>query len=64
MDEVIAVFRKNNKLAGIMKIIKGIDKDNNGYVTNQELDDITKMFYKEELSSKDLKKAFRRFASI
>lgn len=32
--ELIEVFSKNNKLVNIMKNIKEIDKDNNGYVTN------------------------------
>lgn len=30
-----------------MKCIKEIDKESNGYVTNQELDDIMKMVYPE-----------------
>ena len=47
-----------------MKNIKEIDKDNNGYVTNQELDDIFKMHYERELTSKDLKTLFKPFASI
>lgn len=47
-----------------MKCIKEIDKDNNGYVTNQELDDILKLIYPEKLGDKDLKRLFRRFASI
>ena len=47
-----------------MKNIKEIDKDNNGYVTNQELDDIFKMHYEKELGNKDLKKLFKPFASI
>lgn len=47
-----------------MKCIKDIDKDNNGYVTNQELDDILKMIYPDQLGGKDLKKLFRQFASI
>lgn len=32
--ELINIFHKNNQLVNIMKIIKNIDKDNNGYVTN------------------------------
>lgn len=47
-----------------MKIIKNIDKDNNGYVTNQELDDIFKMHYDQELKTKDLKTLFKPFASL
>lgn len=47
-----------------MKIIKEIDRDNNGYVTNQELDDIFKVHYQRELGNKDLKKFFKQFCSI
>ena len=42
-----------------MKNIKEIDKDNNGYVTNQELEDIFKMHYEKELGDKDLKTYFK-----
>ena len=42
-----------------MRCIKDIDKEKNGYVTNQELDDILKMTYPEKLGNKDLKKLFR-----
>jgi Ca2+-binding EF-hand superfamily protein len=44
--------------------IKGIDKDNNGYVTSQELDDILRLEYGSELNARDLKGLFRQFASI
>jgi Ca2+-binding EF-hand superfamily protein len=47
-----------------MKCIKEIDKDNNGYVTTQELDDIYKLNYPDELGDKDLKRLFRAFSSI
>lgn len=33
-EEFIEIINKNNKLVGIMKNIKEIDQDNNGYVTN------------------------------
>ncbi len=47
-----------------MRCIKDIDKDNNGYVTNQELDDILKLIYPDEFGDKDLKRLFRKFESI
>lgn len=47
-----------------MKVIKDIDIDNNGYVTNQELDDIFKMHYERDLGSRELKPVFKKFASI
>ena len=48
----------------IMKSIKDIDKEHNGYVTSTELDDILKIYYKKELGDKNLKEIFRPFASI
>ena len=47
-----------------MKNIKEIDRDNNGYATNQELDDIFKMHYDNELKKKDIKTLFKPFASL
>ena len=47
-----------------MKNIREIDRDNNGYVTNQELDDIFKMHYNNELKTKDIKTLFKPFASL
>jgi Ca2+-binding EF-hand superfamily protein len=63
-QELISLVIKNNKLVNIMKNIKEIDQDNNGYVTNQELDDIFKMHYDAELKTKDLKTLFKPFASL
>jgi Ca2+-binding EF-hand superfamily protein len=48
----------------IFRIIKDIDSDNNGYVTNQELDDIFKSNYDAELGNRELKPVFKKFASI
>ncbi|CDW74423.1 ef-hand calcium-binding domain-containing protein 6 [Stylonychia lemnae] len=64
IDEFVNVIVKDNKLASIMRCIKQIDKDNNGYVTNQELDDILKYIYPEQFGDKDLKRLFRTFSSI
>ena len=47
-----------------MKIIKEIDSENNGYVTNQELDDILKISYEAELGNKDLKPILKKYESI
>lgn len=47
-----------------MKSIKDIDKEHNGYVTITELDDILKIYYKKELTDKNLKEIFKPFASI
>ncbi len=47
-----------------MRSIKQIDKDNNGYVTSTELDDILKLTFPEELKGKNLKPLFRPFESL
>lgn len=55
---------KNNKLADIIRTIKEIDRQHNGFVTSTELDDILKMVYKDDLSDKDLKPMIKKYASI
>mmetsp|Transcript_10922 Transcript_10922/g.13796 ORF Transcript_10922/g.13796 Transcript_10922/m.13796 type:complete len:92 (+) Transcript_10922:320-595(+) len=45
-----------------MQTIRSIDKDKNGFVTNQELEDIIKLHY-TELQKYDLKLLFKKFAS-
>lgn len=62
--QLIKLMTKNNKIFDIMKSIKDIDKEHNGYVTGTELDDILKLTYKEELSDKNLKEVLRPHASI
>jgi len=42
--ETLDIIYKNKKLLEVMKAIKDIDKENNGYVTSTELDDILKMY--------------------
>lgn len=49
---------RNLKLAHVMRSIKQIDQDNNGYVTSTELDDILKLTFVEELKGKNLKPLF------
>lgn len=46
-----------------MRIIRNIDKDNNGYVTLTELDDILKLEY-PELAGKDIHNTVKIFRSI
>jgi len=55
---------RNEKLASIIRNIKQIDRDGNGYVTSTELDDILKLTFPEELTMKRLKPMFKEFASI
>jgi hypothetical protein len=48
----------------VIRTIKEIDKQRNGFVTSTELDDILKVFYKEELKGKDIKPVLKKYASI
>jgi len=43
------LFKKNDKLLQVMQTIRTIDSEKNGFVTNQELEDILKLQYSEEL---------------
>lgn len=46
METLVKIFVSNNKLVDVMRSIKEIDKEHNGYVTSTELDDILKICYK------------------
>jgi len=50
-----AIKKDPKKMHQIMLTIRQIDKDHNGYVTRNELDDILKLFY-EDLLTKNLDK--------
>jgi hypothetical protein len=63
MDEMVSLLSNQTQLYLVWKSIREIDKDNNGYVTNTELDDILKLYF-PELLNKNLKKMFRQFESI
>lgn len=45
--EFISLFVKDNRMKDIQQIIRSIDRDRNGYVTQTELDDILKEVYPE-----------------
>lgn len=64
MEYLLSLMSKDNKMFYIMKNIKDIDKEHNGYVTCTELEDIIKLGYKEELQKKSLKALFKPFESI
>ena len=64
MRELAALVLRDNRLVDVMRAIKDIDKEHNGYVTSTELDDILKISYKSELKSKNLKEMFKPYASI
>lgn len=63
-EELAKLVCRDNKMVDIMRAIKDIDKEHNGYVTSTELDDILKICYKKDLLDKNLKNIFRPFASI
>lgn len=62
-QEFIELLKKENKIAKIFKTIRDIDQENNGYVTNTELEDIIKMHF-PQLIKKKFKLMFKPFASI
>lgn len=57
------IARGQDRLAKVWLIIRHIDKQRNGYVTNTELDDILKEVY-PELMNCDLSHLYSPFASI
>lgn len=62
--DLIKIIHKNNKLADIIRKIKEIDQQRNGFITQTELDDILKIIYKDELYNKDLMPIIRQYSSI
>jgi len=44
LEQFVEVFKQDNKLPELMKLIAGIDRGN-GYITTSELDDILKIVY-------------------
>jgi hypothetical protein len=55
---------KKGQWGSIWKSIKKIDKDSNGYVTGEELEEIFRDCFPVELDGKSLARYFRKFASI
>jgi Ca2+-binding EF-hand superfamily protein len=51
---------KRNNWVGIWKSIKKIDKDSNGFVTIDELDEIFREWFPLEMESKTLNRFFRK----
>lgn len=62
--EFIRIIVTQDKMQQVMMTIRQIDKDNNGYVTRNELDDILKLYMKESLNHFDLTQILNRFSSI
>lgn len=55
---------KNNHLANIVREIRNLDKDNNGYLLANELNKVFKQHYITELEGKSLTKIARKYGSI
>jgi len=55
---------RDNKLVLIVRDIKKLDKDNNGYILSNELNKVFKTHYLKELEGKTLAKIFKEFSSI
>lgn len=56
----LATAKPNNFFAGIFKSIKKIDKDSNGFVTIEEIDEIFREWYPLEMEGKTLNRHFRK----
>ena len=53
--ELIELFVNDSKMDELAFTIRSIDRDHNGYVTWNEMEDILKILYPEELKGKNLK---------
>ena len=62
---MLDVLAKSEKeYASMLRVIKDVDMDNNGFLTVTELDDILKLVYKVDFKDKDLSLFIKRFRSI
>ena len=57
-------LKKKDKWGGVWKSIKQIDKDNNGYVTIEELEEIFREWFPVELDGRSMVKFFRKYRSV
>ena len=63
-EEFMQVLHTNNRLREIMLKVREIDPTHNGYVTYQELDDIIKMEYPQQLNNRDIMHIVEKFESM
>ena len=62
---MLDVLAKSEKeYASMLRVIKDVDMDNNGFLTVTELDDILKLVYKVDFKDRDLSLFIKRFRSI
>jgi hypothetical protein len=62
--ELVDIIAGDNKLVDIIRTIKEIDRQRNGFVTTTELDDILKLQYRDKLEGRDLIPILKKYASI
>jgi len=63
-SDLLLVIGQRNCMLDIMRRIKEIDREFNGYVTSTELEDILRLSYSQELTGKSLSGIFKKYASI
>ena len=61
-EQLEAIVAEDNKLRFVFAMIREIDKQKNGYVTDQELQDIFKECYPDKLRDFEFKGLFQRFS--
>ena len=62
-EDFITLMGKEKKMNKVMKTIKSIDKDHNGYITRCEFDDILKLEI-PEIFDRELTAILNQFSSI
>ena len=64
-DYILSIaLKKKSNWGGIWRSIKTIDKDSNGYVTIDELEEIFKEQFPLELDKKSVYYYFKKFSSV
>ena len=62
-EEFVLVASCKDRLKEISHAIREIDPDRNGFVTNQELDDILRVNYGADMNGKHMLDVIKQFAS-
>lgn len=62
--EFILLMLRKNKMHDMMLKIREIEKENTGFVTRTELDDILKIIYPDDLANRDLTALIKPFCSV
>ena len=58
------MFVKDNKLVDVVRAIKKIDQDMNGYALSSELNKIIRNHYPTEFQGRTINRILREYASI